>query len=228
MQTCWDIQRGTRISHAIEATILAGVGLPAFEAGDIELAVGRVESRPHGAAGELTGDLRDAALHLAVHFFLQHFVECGLAVGAVEEFIFQRAPFVAGDPDLSAVGVIQFRIDHPAQRLGHLAWISLGIRRFQRQMRRSSHPQKRAGFHPVNRVDRHPATLVIADRHLAARADAHAIGCAQAGGIVFDFAAIGRDFKDRTMILRNLLEPPATGMHRRSKRKIEVAGGVGL
>ena len=45
---------------------MAGVGLPALEAGDVELAVLRVEAGAHDAAVELQRELHDAALHDAV------------------------------------------------------------------------------------------------------------------------------------------------------------------
>src|SRR4051812_30504752 len=82
----------TGITDALEATVARGIGLPAFHADDIELAVGGAEAGAHDAGGELEGKLDDAALHGVAAILLQDSEEGRHAVGSVEEVMAEWTP----------------------------------------------------------------------------------------------------------------------------------------
>ena len=67
-------------AHALERAIVAGVGLPAFEAADVKLAVERIKPAAHASAGEAHGQFENRALHHAVHFLGHDVIENRLAI----------------------------------------------------------------------------------------------------------------------------------------------------
>ena len=81
MCSAFDIAHNfSSVPHALESAVAARRGLPPFEAADVELAIARVEPRPHDAGVELEREEDDSALRLPLHFLLHDVKEAALAV----------------------------------------------------------------------------------------------------------------------------------------------------
>ena len=208
------------VTDALECGAAFGVGLPALESADVKLAVAGIESGAHAAALKVPGEAGGAALDLAVYFFVEDVEEGGLAVGEIEKLAFGLAPFIAGDEDGIAAGVVPAWIDEPAEGI-------VGDDGKGGDVGEFGHAAEHAGLDPVKAVFRDPGALVVAGDGLAVFADAHAVGGAEAGGDDFEFAAVLGDFHQGAMVAGDgELEAPPAGVYAAAFDDVEVACGV--
>ena len=211
------------VADALNRAILDAVGLPALEAGDVELAVRGAEARAHESGGELERELHHATLRDVAHAFLQDREERGLAVGEVEHAALERTPLtlIGGHPDLAAVGVIDVK-RHPAEvRVLEL----LGRRDAVREV---GHFDEFAGLGEVDVVDGDPSALVVAVGDLTVRSDAHAVRGADTGSVDLELLAVRRDLEDAAMVLAEGAPAAASRIHGSALKEVEVALRVGL
>ena len=161
--------------------------------------------------------------------------------------VFHWAPFVTGDPDLAAAGVVHAH-RQPAKRqivmIGHGRIVvpafkleprsSLRIARIQGEISpipaqnqlalgRRSHPVKAAWANQVQLAGGHPVALIVAHGDDVVGADRHAVGRAKAGGNHFELRAVLGDPEQATLVRRSHVRFP-----RRAFGKIEIASRIGV
>src|SRR5665213_32630 len=175
VQGGWRVDLAAGVANALECGAAFGVGLPALESADVKLAIAGVEPGAHAAGLEVPGEANGAALDLAVYFFVEDVEEARLAVGEIEKFAFGLAPFVAGDEDGIAAGIVPAWVDEPAEGVVSDDGKGGDVGEFR-------YAAEHAGLDPVEAIDRDPGALIVAGDGLSVFADAHAVGGAKDGG----------------------------------------------
>ena len=189
----------------MDGAVLHTVGLPTLEAGRVELAVDWVKATAHLPGGELQGELDHAALGNVADAFLEDAKEGGLAIGEVEHAAFEGTPLLAGDPSLSAVGVVDV-IRNPAEVCAVLGGRGVFVRKIR-------------NFNEVTRlremdiVSRHPGALVVAVRDFSVGADAHTVRGPDARGVDFELLTVWGDLEDAAMVFAKRTPAAATRIH---------------
>lgn len=95
----------SRVTNAVEATVLGGIVAPAIETDEVELAVDRVKGSTHGTGEKFTFERDGGSLGAGGGVITQDEVVKTGAVGESEVATFEGAPLIRGDFNHAADGV---------------------------------------------------------------------------------------------------------------------------
>ena len=132
-----------------------------------------------------------ALLH-AAHVLVEDLEERAGAVGHVEQLPFERAPRVAGHPDLAAARGVEAPVD-PAER-------GIVVRRHGRLVRRVPVAVEAVFLHPVEAAGGAPVAVVVARRELALRAEPGPRARADAGRDDLELLSVLRDLEHAAVV----------------------------